>query len=101
MQLALVNWMPAQVNAWLQNYSGRRVGYKTPNIADGTAASTEGPVPRPKYLRYGLGDNDGAAFLLKMSGSFASLKLAGTVNSLSAIESRLLPVSVLVISIGR
>src|SRR5213596_459942 len=89
--------MPAQVKAWPQNYSGRGVGCKTPNIA---AASTEGPVPRPKYLRYGFGDSDGAAFLLKMSGSCVSLKLAGTVNSLSAIESRLTPVSVLVISIG-
>ena len=32
---------------------------------------------------YGFGDTDGAAFLLKISGSFASLKSAGTVNCLS------------------
>src|SRR5207253_5575774 len=49
---------------------------------------------------YGFGDTDGAAFLLKISGSFVSLKSAGTVNSLSAIELRLTPVIVLVISVG-
>ena len=28
MQLALVNWMPAQMKAWLANCSGRRVACK-------------------------------------------------------------------------
>src|SRR5437773_1497382 len=50
-------------------------------------------------LCYGLGETVGAAFLLKISGSCVSLKLAGTVNSLSAIESRLTPVTVVVISV--
>src|SRR5438876_11331562 len=51
-------------------------------------------------MRYELGATDGAGFWLKISGSFLSLKLAGTVNWLSATESRLTPVTVLVISIG-
>src|SRR5262249_41151534 len=51
-----------------------------------------------KGVRYGLGDTDGAAFLSKISGSFVSLKSAGTVNSLSGIEARLTVETVLVIS---
>ena len=100
MQLALVNSMPAQVKAWLGNCSGRRVACKMRH-----AQPTRLPLQKTstlldrKCLRYGFGDTDGSAFLLKMSGSFASLKLAGTVNTLSAIESRLTPVMVLVISV--
>src|ERR1051326_1384118 len=53
-----------------------------------------------KRVHYGLGDTDGAAFLSKTSGSFVSLKSAGTVNSLSGIEARLTAETVLIISVG-
>src|SRR4029450_13662573 len=50
--------------------------------------------------RYGLGEADGAGFcLLKMSGSFISLKSPGTVNSLSLIGSWLTGVIVVGISV--
>ena len=50
--------------------------------------------------RYGLGETDGAGFsLLKMSGSFVSLKSPGTVNSLSLIGPWPTEVIVLVISV--
>src|SRR6266700_7891029 len=67
--------------------------------AQPTRLKTSTPLRR-KYLSYGFGETVGRAFLLKTSGSFVSLKLAGTVNTLSAIESRLTPVMVLVISVG-
>ena len=115
MQLALVNSMPAQVKAWLGNCSGRRVAckmrYAQPTLrkySPATAGKLSGRLPLEKMftlldrkcLRYGFGEMVGDAFLLKISGSFVSLKLAGTVNTLSAIESRLTPVMVLVISVG-
>jgi len=52
-------------------------------------------------LRYGFGEPDEVAFLLlKMSGSFVSLKPPGTVNSLSLIGSWFTEVIVLVISVA-
>src|SRR6266536_3288363 len=98
MQLALVNSMPAQVKAWLGNCSGRRVACKM-RYTQPTRLKTSTPLRR-KYLSYGFGETVGRAFLLEISGSFVSLKLEGTVNTLSAIESRLRPVMVLVISVG-
>src|SRR5207244_1902959 len=52
-------------------------------------------------LRYGFGETGEVAFfLLKMSGSFVSLKSLGTVNSLSLIGFWFTEVIVLVISVA-
>ena len=101
MQLALVNSMPAQMKALLGNVaagaSPAKCRYAQPTRLPLQKTST---LLDRECLRYGFGEIVGGAFLLKMSGSFVSLKLAGTVNTLSAIESRLTPVMVLVISVG-
>src|SRR6266496_2096689 len=81
-------------------------GCKGALASPGSAATGKSVNTLLEFLRvgprslYGFGETDGAGFsLLKMSGSFVSLKSPGTVNSPSLIGSWLTDVTVLVISV--